>query len=393
MRIFIIHNYYQNRGGEDIVFENEVHNLSRENEVEIYATKNLTGFKGFVQFLLYPWNSIAANRIIKRIKAFNPDIVHIHNIHYAIGPLLIRKLNQQIIPHILTLHNYRLVCPSATLFHQGKIFDQSIHQNFPVSAIKAKVHNGSFFKTLWIACTYYLHKKINTWRPNTFFLVLTEYAKNLIANSKAEIELDKIIVKPNFIDYNPPIDKVKRGEHLLFVGRLSKEKGILNFANKIAGSNYCLKIIGSGPEKNEIENLASQFPENIQYLGFQNEKFINNELRLCTALVLPSLCIEGMPLTILEALANGTPVLSSDIGVLKYLIKPMITGLLFDPHNTKDIHNTLNKWLSLSLEQKEEISANCKHEFSSHYSKELVMDQLIDIYHSVITHTNKKYES
>lgn len=392
MRIFIIHNYYQNRGGEDIVFENEIRNLSRENEVEIYSEKNLSGLKGFIQFLMYPWNFFAAKRIMKKIKAFNPDIVHLHNLHYAIGPLLIRKLNKHNINHILTLHNYRFICPSATLFHQGKIFDKSLHQDFPISAVKAKVHNNSFFKTLWLACTYYIHKKINTWKPNTFFLVLTEYAKNIIVNSKGGIDSDKIIVKPNFIDFQPPIENIKRGDHFLFVGRLSTEKGILNLANNIVGSAYFLKIIGSGPEENKIKDLASQFPENIQYLGFKNQDYINKELRLCSALIQPSLCIEGMPLTILEALANGTPVISSNIGVLKQLIRPMVTGLLFDPHNTIDVHTTLNKWLSLSSERKEEISVNCKQEFSSHYSKKVVIDRLTNIYRYIIMQTNKNYE-
>src|SRR5690554_26492 len=107
-RILIIHNEYQDPGGEDLVFQQETALLSETVIVETLRFRNKSGFKGFIQFALYPWNLFSWARIQTKIKEFNPDLVHIHNIHYAIGPLALRELHNKGIPTVMTLHNYRL---------------------------------------------------------------------------------------------------------------------------------------------------------------------------------------------------------------------------------------------------------------------------------------------
>src|SRR5690606_38472820 len=120
------------------------------------------GIKGLLQFLLYPWNIFATKRVMKRVEAFRPDIVHIHNMHYAIGPLLCRALYKRNFPTVLTLHNYRLLDPSATLFHNNKVFTDSIRDEFPWKSVYRKVLDNSLIKTFWTAFTYYIHKKMGT---------------------------------------------------------------------------------------------------------------------------------------------------------------------------------------------------------------------------------------
>ena len=148
-RILVLHANYQNRGGEDVVVEQELSLLKELNEVEIFTTSNKKGISGAFQTLLSPWNFIIANRIINRIKSFQPDIIHIHNLHYSIGPLIIRRIKELNIPIVMTLHNYRLICPSAVLSYKGEIYLKSLKEDFPWSAIKDKVHNESFIKTGW----------------------------------------------------------------------------------------------------------------------------------------------------------------------------------------------------------------------------------------------------
>src|SRR5690606_32986580 len=116
MRILVIHNFYQHAGGEDTVFQQEVEELKKVHTVETLTFQNKKGWRGALQFMAYPWN-IRAMRIVKKyVKTFQPDIVHIHNTHYATGPAIIRTIKKQQIPVVMTLHNFRLLCPSATLF-------------------------------------------------------------------------------------------------------------------------------------------------------------------------------------------------------------------------------------------------------------------------------------
>lgn len=384
MRIFIIHNYYQSRGGEDVVFENEVKALSQNHEVQTFTTKNLKGIKGFFQFLLYPFNIWGSKSILRKIKKFSPDIVHIHNIHYTIGPDLIRRLNRHNIPHIITLHNYRLICPSATLYYKNGLFLQSLTQQFPWAAVFNKVHESSYIKTFWIALTYYLHKKIGTWYQNTYFIVLSEFSKNIFLSSTLKIRSQNFRVKANFIPDTPFIEHVKREGHFLYVGRLSKEKGVLQFLRNLVHLPFKIKIIGSGPDEIDIEDLAHRFPEKFEYLGYRDQSFIRRQMMTCSALVVPSTCLEGMPLTLIEAYASGTAVIASDIGIFKEMVDPMVTGLLFDPYSTKDIHDKLSKWLSLEDTEKFKISQNCLLTFKTTYSEKVIVKKLEEIYETVI---------
>lgn len=383
LKIFIVHNYYQHFGGEDVVFENEVAKLSQNHVVKAYQTKNLAGFKGMLQFLKYPWNRGICRRIIKEIQEFKPDVVHIHNLHYAIGLLLLRKLNRLNIPHVHTLHNYRFLCPSATLYHEGRVFSASVKRNFPMAAVFRGVHNKSFLKTFWIAFTYYFHKKIRSWQPHTHFLVFTEFAKALFVSSTLKVPESRFYVKPNFVE-RPETEKKNpaiRGKHFLFVGRLSEEKGIRQLVESVAGTTLQLKILGTGPLEKEILNYAEKYPGNINFRGHQSRNIIFEEMRKASALVMPSLWYEGMPLTVLEAYATGTPVLGAHQGVLGEIIKPHKTGLIFDPQDTKSIQKSLFDWLS--LENKDKISDNCLIEYEMKYSPEVVMQQLEKIYHEL----------
>lgn len=382
-RVFIVHNYYQHFGGEDVVFESEVAKLSQKHDVKAFRTRNLSGIKGGVQFLKYPWNRRICRKIIKEIQEFNPDVVHIHNLHYAIGLLLLRKLNALHIPHVLTLHNYRFLCPSATLYHEGEIFSASVKQSFPITAVFRGVHNTSFIKTFWIAFAYYFHKKIKSWQPHTHFLVFTEFAKSLFVNSTLKVSESRFYVKPNFVE-RPQVGEendTMRGNHFLFVGRLSQEKGIQQLLESVAGTTLQLKILGTGPLEGEVLRYAEKYPENINFKGHQNRDVVFEEMCKASALVMPSLWYEGMPLTALEAFSLKTPVIGAQQGVLGEMIEPYETGLLFDPQDTKSIQKSLFDWLS--LKDKDTIGNNCFLEYEKKYSPEVVMEQLEKIYHEL----------
>ena len=147
MRILLVHNYYQHKGGEDSVIEQEAIALSEKNEVKVISTRNKKGLKGIIQFISYPFNIFEAFRIVKQAKEFKADIIHIHNLHYGFGPLLIRFLHQAGFKIVMTLHNFRLICPSATLYYNNKLHTESIREDFPWTAVKAKSLDKSLLKT------------------------------------------------------------------------------------------------------------------------------------------------------------------------------------------------------------------------------------------------------
>lgn len=384
MRILIIHNYYQHRGGEDTVVQQEAEELSKNNLVKIVTTNNKRGFEGLLQFLLYPINILETKRIMKEVVAFRPDIVHIHNLHYALGPWIVRALKKKGIPVVMTLHNFRLVCPSATLFFRERLFTKSLTEDFPWTAVKNKVLDNSLLKTFITAFVYWWHKKMDTWKQVDQFLVLSDFSKNLLIHSKLGLASPHFSVKPNFASLNTIHDKTF-GDFFLYIGRLSSEKGILQLLNAIAKTNHRLKIFGTGPLQKDVIRLSQQH-NNIEFLGFHPVDTLRENLVKASALIVPSVCYEGMPMTILEAYAMGTPVLSSNIGILKEMVVPLHTGLHFDPYSSLDIQKTLNQWVNLDIDKKVVLSKNCIATYREKYTATKNIDLLQKIYRKAIDH-------
>lgn len=382
MRILIIHNQYQHIGGEDFVMRQEMDILLKDHEVELYSVKNVKGVKGYLQYLRYPINWSETQKIRRKIEAFKPDIIHIHNMHYALGPLFILHLKKLGIPMLMTLHNFRLICPSATLFYDGNIYLESIKSNFPWDAVKKRVLENSYIKTFWTAFTYWLHRKLGTFNLIDQYVVLSDFSKRIFKESSFPVSIEKFVVKPNFVVQTAP-DSIVDDQSFIYIGRLSEEKGILPLLHAWKATNYPLKIFGTGPLQSEVEQICNH-SSNIRYMGFQTREVISRHLAGANALVVPSICYEAMPLSVLEAYAAGIPVLASNIGILSEMVVPLYTGLLFDPHHHTDVVSTLSEWSNLDEERKITIRANCRKEYQLKYERSLVMNQLIGIYQELL---------
>ena len=383
MRILIIHNQYQHLGGEDIVMRQEMESLQQNHEVELYTVPNTKNLKGLFNYLIYSFNWIEAKKIKSKITEFKPDIIHIHNMHYAIGPFFINSIKKTGIPMVMTLHNFRLLCPSATLFHDGHIFMDSISEDFPWKAIQKKVLENSYIKTFLTGFTYWLHKKLGTFQKVNKFIILSNFSKTIFHRSTIGIPDSNFVVKPNTVKEIAPTEIIE-SDCLAYIGRLSEEKGILPLLHAWKATQYQLKIFGTGPQQEEVELIAKNSP-NIQYFGFQPKQIVNNHLAGCKAVIVPSICYESMPLAVLEAYALGVPVLASNIGILTEMVVPLHTGMLFDPHHHTEIIRTLAEWNALSSEQVQQIKDNCRKEYLEKYQEGKVMKQLNHIYEEVIS--------
>lgn len=383
MRILILHDLYQHLGGEDTVVQQEANALSqRGHKVKILTDQNKKGRKGIIQYLFYPFNILATSYLIKEIVLFKPDIVHIHNLHYAIGPLIVRKIKNHGIPTVMTLHNFRLICPSATLFHKGSLFTKSIHEDFPLTAVKEKVLDHSFLKTFITAFTYWIHKKVNTWNTIDRFFTFSNFSKDIFQSSTLGIAKDKFVIKTNFVtpEVSPP--KIFN-DFFVYIGRLSEEKGIVPLLEALSKTSHRIKIFGTGPQEEIVKDYTNRF-SNIQYYGFQPKEKLLEEISQANALIVPSLCYEGMPMTIIEAFSTGTPVLCSNIGILEQMVVPLHTGLHFNPYAAASIESCVLQWSAMTIQEKEIISKNCINEFHSKYTKDKNLDLLEEVYQQTI---------
>jgi glycosyltransferase involved in cell wall biosynthesis len=385
VRILLIHSYYQQRGGEDGVFEQEYELLKQSEDVRAITFNNRTGWRGAIQFIFSIWNLGAAREVRKRIREFRPDVVQIYNWHYGSGPAPILVAKKMGIKVVINVQNYRLLCPSASLLHNGKLFMWSIQKRgFPWKAVFNKVYRNSFFQTFWLAFVVYFHKKIGTWKKVDHYIAPSHTVEHLFTEYKSYIDIpkNKFSVKPNF-SVQTGIIKSKRNSYFLFVGRLSEEKGIRVLLEAFENCGNELVIAGSGPLRDKVLETCSKHP-NIKFAGSLDKAGVKEAMSSCTALIFSSIWYEPFGLVITEALSNGCPLIASDIGSPVELVVEGITGIHFATGDRESLINKLDYWQGLEEAEREIFRLNCIASFNELYTPEKNREQILSIYSSTI---------
>ncbi len=403
MKIIQVHNYYQQAGGEDSVVSAEKKMLIDAGHQVITYYKNNDDISGFRSMLLTSvktiWNPATVIEFRKLLKKDRPDVVHCHNTFPLISPAIYWACAKESIPVVQTLHNYRLLCPSANLFFKGEIYESSIGKLFPWQAVRDRVYRNSRVGTLVVASMLFLHRIIGTWKNKvTLYIALTQFHKEKMIEGGLPENL--IMVKPNFISEEPEImisDSLNieiNRPILLFVGRLSPEKGcslLIHAWKKVEQKNKkkpILLIAGDGPEKNLLENLCNSLSlKEIRFLGLQSREQIQYLMAKADLLIFPSLWYEGFPMTIVEALNRGLPVVASNIGSMRSIIVDGINGFKFKPGDIDDLTDCIKNVLENSNELKE-IRDRMLNKPNSEYKSSGNLESLLQIYKKATLRVN-----
>ena len=351
-------------------------------DVDFLEFQNLAGIKGFFQFLLSVWNVHASRIIKKKIIEFKPDVVHVHNWHYATGPIVFRTVKKMGVPVIHTLHNYRIICPSATLMYRNRLYIDSIKREFPWNAVLKKVYRNSYLQTFYLAFTVWFHRKKGTWNSIDKFICLTQASIQLFHKAPIHIPMNRIAVKPNFIDPVQVNANVKRGSHFLYVGRLSSEKGIELLIKAFEGTDFELRIAGDGPLREYVKTAALH--SKIKYLGKLNTNALMEEYLSAKALIFPSIWYEPFGMTIIEAYSCGLPVIASNIGASIELVKDGITGFLFTAGDIANLKLALKKMNTIAEIDYKKIQEQAINAHRLNFSPEKQVDYFTNIYSSVL---------
>ncbi len=386
MNILMIHNYYQQRGGEDAVFESESALLKEHGHtVDTLTFHNdaiSTPLEKIKTGLSLVHNTHSAQQLKEKINARRPNVIHIHNFFPLGSPALLSVAQEFSIPVVMTLHNYRLICPKALLYRDGHICEDCVHDTFPLTGIFRGCYRDSISQTAALGWMTAVHKKRGTWRNQVAgYIALTEFAKNRFLDSSLHLNPAQVSVKPNFV-FDSGDGQAEREPFVLFIGRLSAEKGITPLLEAFKTSEHRLKIIGGGPEEPVVRQAAESHP-NIEYLGFQDKAFILNELKKSAGLVFPSIWYEGFPMTLAEALSTGTPAIVSTIGGLPEIVENGYNGLHSPPGDAQGIHTQVNTLLSDPALQKT-LGKNARTRYLERYTPDTNYQQLIEIYTRVI---------
>ena len=390
MKLLILHNRYQLAGGEDRVVQTEK-KLLEDNGHEVLLLEednhSIIGAWGNIFAAGSAIYSFASRQKVKvEINNFCPDIVHVHNFFPLLSPAVYDACSAAGVPIVQTLHNFRLICPKAMLFRNGKICENCVGKA-PLPSIIHGCYRNSRLQSSAVAAMISLHWLRRTWQERVdAYITLTNFQKNKMIH--AGLPAEKIYIKPNFV-FSPKFinNSNKSTSYLLFVGRLSEEKGINILIDTYLKYNLSipLKIVGDGPLRESLhQKIHNSKVENcIEFLGFQDNAKVFKLMYNATCLVFPSIWYEAFPLTIVEAFASGLPVLASKIGGMEEIIEDRVTGLHFEVGNLESLANKI-KWVSNHPEIMFSMGNNARNIYELKYTPKVNYQYLMDIYQQVI---------
>ncbi len=403
MKVLQIDKYFYLKGGAETVFFNTIDLLEEKghkvipfclksiknrpstydkyfvNYPELSESSTLTKIKKTPAFL---YNKESARKLEALILKEKPDIAHIHLLFNGISVSILPILKKYKIPVIMTAHDYRLICPAYT-FTNGKqeLCEKCKDSKQYWRCITNKCSKGNLANSILLSLDSYFRESL--FPPAKLinkFIFVSKFSQN------KHIEANEVYAKKSTHLYNfTPIEKEKyivKEKYLLYFGRISEEKGISTLIKAMrAFPDIHLKIVGTGPL---LQELNKDKAENISFLGFKEGLELKNLISKAAFVVVPSEWYENNPLTIIESMTLGTPVIGSDIGGIPELINRNITGYLFSPGSINELTEAIKCAINLNTAEYQQMVEATQEYASNNFSKEAHYSRLMEIYKSTI---------
>jgi glycosyltransferase involved in cell wall biosynthesis len=385
MKILSVHNSYQNPGGEDQVFAQETDLLrSHGHQVLLYRASNdqVNGKNRLVLLGDTIWNKQIHAELRALMHRETPDIVHVHNTFPLISPAVYYAANEEGIPVVQTLHNYRMLCPAATFFRDGHVCEECLGKRIPWPGVLHACYRGSRLTTAAAAAMLATHNYKETWSKTvSAYIALTDFARNKFIQGGFPEE--KIFVKPNYLQSDPGPGE-GRGNFAFFVGRLTPEKGIETMlaAWQEIGNELPLQMAGDGPLAPEVQKAGREM-ESVTWLKYLPRAEILERMKNASVLILPSTWYEGFPMIVAEAFAVGLPVIASNLGSLSSLVDHHRTGLHFEAGQPGGLVEAVRWWLAHPAEATL-MRSQARLEYETRYTAEANYQQLMQIYQAAL---------
>jgi glycosyltransferase involved in cell wall biosynthesis len=406
MNILFLNNYHYLRGGSERVFFDEIQLLgSHGHNTTSFArnhAENITSeYEPFfpedikTDSIHFSWKALktlkeimysakAKDSLHELLKRFPAEIAHAHNIYGRLTSSVLDLLSRMDIPIVMTIHDYKLICPNYRMVNNGQICEACMGKHFYKSLIK-KCHKSSILASTVYALESYFCHRLGKYTNNINILIApSHFIKNKFIQFGWSEE--RVVYLPNFIassafdpDYNP-------GKYFLYLGRLSSEKGILTMINSfmmLEDLDARLLIAGQGPSRTILKEKADE-DSRIRFVGHLSGNELKDIIKKSIAVIVPSEWYENAPITILESFAYGKPVVGSRIGGIPEMISDGVDGYLFEPGNADGLREKLELMLNMTDARIIEMGKAARQKVERLYNPEIHYEGLMKIYHKAL---------
>lgn len=387
-RLLSINSYHYRRGGSDVVyFEhdsmfaaqgwqtavmsmqhplNEPSSWSRFFVDELEFGHAYTPLQKMVMAtkVVYSWE--AKRKLSALLDEFQADIAHLHCIYHHISPSILSVLKSRGVATVMTAHDLKLACPAYLMRNQGGVCERCKGGNL-THVVRNRCIHGSLAASALVMVESTVHRKLGLYRdyldrittPSRF------HRNKLIEWGWSPTQIEYI---PNFIDCDLHQPTFEPGPYFLYVGRLAEEKGLRTLVAAAAASKVELRIVGSGPLEAELRALSANAP-GVEFFGYQSGDSLWRQVRGARAVVLPSECYENAPMCLLEAYANGKPIIGSAIGGIPELIEVGETGWHFEPGSISQLTDCLLAVTAMSDKSLHQIGQQARAYVAARFSR------------------------
>lgn len=385
MNILLIHNYYQKRGGEDAVFEDEARALKAAGHTVIEYTRHNRDTKGNLFTKLSSFFQILTGfrtrkELGKLLKAYHIDVAHVHNVFPLISPAVYSFLKKHNIKIVQTIHNYRFICPNGLMYNEkkGTICDKCL-EGSPFYCFRRRCYKDSvLFSWLYSHLVSRYRKSFKAHIDR--LIALTDFTRQMFI--QAGYDPAKIVVKPNGMN-DEGKKRSKPGGYFLYLGRISAEKGIDFLLESFAAlPDYKLVVAGTGPMLDEVKKRYGSTP-NIEFAGFVGGEEKAGLFLHAQALIVPSVWYENYPVSIVESFMYGIPVIGTRIGGIPHIIEHNVNGLLFNMGDREDFSSQIEK--AADILTRERLGDNARSYFLNNMIFSQTITSLEKIYRDVLS--------
>ncbi len=381
MKILVVHNRYQQRGGEDSAVEGEIALLGAAgHQIDTVFLSNdvIAGLGDKVRAAV----SVADGRlgrdvVLDAVRRHRPDVVHVHNFFPLISPAIHARVRALGPATVQTLHNFRITCAGATLLRAGRPCELCVGGS-SLHGVVHRCYRGSLAGSAALAHMIAHHRRERTWQRHVDrFVALSDFARDIFV--RAGVPAERIAVRPNAVDDPAPVAGVPRAG-VLYVGRLSQEKGAEVLAAAARLTDAAITVVGDGPLAAE---LKAQAPDTLVLRGGMPRAEARAMIARAAVIVVPSICYESFPVTVAEAFAAGTPVIASRIGALAEIVEDGRTGWHVTPGDPSALAAAIDRAVG-DLAECARRGAAAREVYRARYTEQTALARLEAIYADAI---------
>jgi len=323
--------------------------------------------------------SAEARRAIRRLIAkVEPDICQFHSIYHHLSPSILSAVRQAGIPTIMTLHDLKIACPAYHMFSSTEICERCKGGNLH-NVIRHRCIKDSYALSSVVYVESVLHRLLGSYEDNVdrFVSPCRFYIDKLVQWGWPR---ERFVHIPNFVDVEPAANGQPVGQSLLYLGRLSPEKGLQTLVRAVAAAGVTLRIAGHGPEQQTLQEVATTVNADVQFLGYLDCARLKTEILASRATVLTSEWYENAPMSILESLALGRPVVGANIGGIPELVRHGETGWLFESGSVDELAATLREVASTPERRITEMGEVCQAIVGQEFSSARYVERISNLY-------------